>query len=263
MTVFESSSNDVLGIWSSAPVAAIESFGLGVESDQIDAVTYRVRLSSGSPDSMVEFENTNKTLNIIGDVLDNVPSRLVDLVDRMLEKRSLQASGISFDVQAETMLPQAEIELIEMLSVLPGSQDSEASFGMSEMVSDAWGVARAQFNDLAAQIDRDLLHFAWVETIYKDELLARTIINWGGDLQTALKSDGTSAQVPLHARAILSVVQTRHLRLRLFVTIASCSVKVASLLAVPGSVVLALPAVFQYVTKIVAQARDLNSIQVS
>ena len=80
-------------------------------------------------------------------------------------------------------------------------------------------------------------------------------------METQWQTDITPEQSSLHENSLMTAARTRHLRLRLFVTVATGSIKVASLMVSPGGPVLALPAVFQYVTQIVAQARELQSIQ--
>jgi hypothetical protein len=139
--------------------------------------------------------------------------------------------------------------------------DGEVSFGIGETINDAWGASRKQFDALITQIDRDVLHLAWVETTIAGQLLARTSVDWSGDAQTVWRDGASNEQLVLHQRNLRFVTQTRGMRFRLFITVTSGAARVATLMVTPGGAVLALPAIYQYVIKILAQAKELQSIQ--
>jgi len=257
MPVFESSFDDPLGMWAAAPAAQPVSFAVGEAPAPPEADVYRVNLSAQPEEARAELRQNEAAVVAVSAALDAIPARLEDLSQRT------PPAGISFAVSGGMEESGPEGELLVML----GETDRQAlsggvlSFGFGEQASQVWAEAKARFDGLMTQIDHDVLHLAWVETNIEQHLIARTIVNWDGDAQTAWLEEAGDEQAGLHERALRSVTQTRLLRLRMFITIASGAARLSVLMAAPGGAVLALPAVYQYVTKILAQAREMQSIQ--
>lgn len=266
MPVFETTVDDALGLWMTAPQAQTVSFGVGDDSGSPSEQLYRVNLPAGAVDAERVFGSTEAAFARIETALTEVPDRLDGLVQRTRENLQKQSSALSFDVLAESQETGPDALLLAQLAdVERGASglaaDGQVSFGLGGTISDAWGASKKQFGALITQIDRDLLHFAWVETTIGSQLIARTSVEWSGDAKTVWNDGSKVAQLVLHERNLRFVTQTRGLRFRLFVTVTSGAAKVAGLLATPGGALLALPAVYVYVTKILAQARELQSIQ--
>lgn len=267
MPIFETSAADPLGLWDSAPQSV--SFGIGdaePNSPQPVEAIYRVNLPADPAASKAAFRSSESAVEQVNAALESVPARLDGLVAQTQSNRQKQESGVSFDIQP--LEPGPESDLLSLLddadrAGLTGSVPGEVSFGLNEEISGALGAAKTQFESLLAQIDRDILHFAWVETTIAGQLIAHTTVDWSGDAQTAWAEGIDGEQASLHQSTLKTVTQTRNLRLRLFVTVASGAAKVASLMATPGGAVLALPVVYKYVLQIVAQARQLQIIQSS
>ena len=85
-------------------------------------------------------------------------------------------------------------------------------------------------------------------------------MGWSGKTTTLWAAEASGLEKALHQRALDLTSRTRHVKMRLFVTVTSGAAKVAVLTAA-GTPVLALPAVYQYVTKIVSLAKEYQSIQ--
>jgi hypothetical protein len=262
MPVFESSADDVLGLWMNIPFTGAVSFGLGEENATQDEQVYRAHLPASDSAAQEIFEFSQARLLRINEALNDVPQRLDQLVERSQKRRIESAQGLSFAATLSEQESDAESELLTLLAETDRDAAGGISFGIGDLTSQAWQSARAQFDALIAQIDRDVLHFAWVETDVAGQLIARTTIDWSGDTQTVFDAGISSNMAGLHENTLKTVTRTRQLRLRLFVTIASGSAKVAALLASPGGALLALPSVYQYVTQIAAQAGELQSIQI-
>ncbi len=272
-TIFQTlGTEDPLGLWTSVPApaqAGMVHFGIGDEESSApppDVPVFRVNLPANLAASREALRSSAATFEQVNSALDDVPGRLTDLVARTQERQQKQAAGVSFDVQSFEPEPGPEGDLLSLL----GDADAEAGaekasgdvhFGIGEPVSEAWLEAKSRFEALLEQINREVLHFAWVETNLGGRLISRTSVDWSGDAHTVWAEGVNAEQMALHQQTLKIVTQTRNMRLRLFVTVASGATKVAGLLATPGGAVLALPAVYQYVTKIVAQAKQLQSIQ--
>ena len=245
------------------PSIRLRQSGQALAPEPVEPV-FRVNLpadNASASDALSAREDYILSLNA---ALENVPARLDGLVARTQERQAKSVTGgVSFDT-SEFEQPETgpEGDLLAMLGDVE-AEEKTVSFGVPEAASAALEQARVGFDSLIAQINREVLHFAWVETNVSGALLARTTIGWTGDAETAFAEAVTDSQVTLHARSLRIVTQTRAMRLRLFITIATGAAKVSALLATPTGALLALPAVYQYVMQIVAQVKQLQSIQSS
>lgn len=270
--VFETSGmDDPLGLWTSTvPAAGTVSFSVGGDEPdpQPAEPVFRVNLPADNAAASQAMDAREQYIRNLDAALNNVPARLDGLVARTQERQQKAAQGgVSFDVSsAEETESGPESDLLSLLDDAEAeekAQSGEVSFGLQETASAALEQAKAGFETLTEQISREVLHFAWVETTIADALLARTTIGWTGDAQTAFAQGVNDFQVVLHNRNLRIVTQTRNIRLRLFITIATGAAKVSALLTTPTGAVLALPAVYQYVMQIIAQVKQLQSIQSS
>ncbi len=291
MSVFESSFDDPLGMWASDGTTASRApsaVSFGIETDRTTAssdrttasrdgttasrasapvteTVYRVNLPAQPAEAHAEFDHNQAVFERVGAELDNLPARLENFALRSAQSSASKA-GASFAVPSQENGGNPDDDLFALLMdadrEVSRSQAGQVSFGAGEVLSETWQDAKGRFEALLTQIDHDALHLAWVETSIAGQLIARTIVDWSGDAQTAWLGGSASdvEQTALHQRALASVTQTRLMRLRLFVTVAGGAARVAGLMAAPGGALLALPAVYQYVIKILAQARELPSI---
>jgi hypothetical protein len=265
--------NDPLGLWTPTVLGDV-SFSTGgdpsINSGQAEPAEpiFRVNLPADGGDAAAALAVNEDYIASLNAALENVPSRLDGLVARTQQRQQKAANtGLSFDVLSlEGQESGPEGDLLALLGDIEAEgkrASGEISFGIGETASAAWEQAKAGFEALMEQINRDVLHFAWVETNVGGSLIARTTIGWSGDAQTVFLDEIGEAQVSLHERSLQIVTQTRSLRLRLFITIASGATKISALVTTPAGAVMALPAVYQYVMQIVAQVKQLQSIQLS
>ena len=267
MDVFESSSTDVLGLWTGVPQSTGLSFGLDSDETQTgpfggEGEVYRTNLPTDPEAARDIFMTSASHFKRVEDALDEVPGRLDTLVANGLTVPAKVTTDTSFSTGEQVRPMTPEDELVSMLAgTRAGDNTSGESFGIGDSILESWEIFRTQFEALMTLVERDVLHFAWVETNVGGETVARTSINWGGDVQTIFAEDVEKTMASLHERTMGTVIRTRHLRLRLAVTVAGGAVKIAAALGGPAGPFLALPAVYQFVTSIVAQAAELQSIQ--
>ena len=267
MSIFEvTGSSDPLGLWDTTPQTV--SFGIGEEiASEAAAPVYRVNLpesleasSSALAEHLASFERMNAAL-------DEIPSQLDGLVRRtQATARQPPASRLLWLTPSPETGPEGE--LLTLLAdsdsaALSGTDLEGVSFGLSEVVSEALGQAKEKFDALLEQVNQDILHFAWVETKIAGLIIARTKVGWSGDSTTILNELTIREQTFLHQQTLEVVSQTRHLKLRLLLTVSGGAAKMAVLMAAPGGPMLALPAVYEYVMKILEQVKQMQSIQSS
>lgn len=268
MPVFETiGSSDPLGLWDSAPQSF--SFDIGDDNTLESAEpVYRVNLpenaeasSSALAENLANFERMNAAL-------DEIPLQLDGLVRRVQAIRQTAPHAVSFaaaDILRET---GPESELLSLLAIsdsasLSANEQEGASFGLMDEAGEALIQAKEKFEGFVEQVNHEFLHFAWVETKIGSQLIARTEVGWNGDSTTIWTEAPPPEQTSLHQRTLIFASRTRNLKLRLLLTVAGGAAKMAALFITPGGAVLALPAVYQYVVKILTQVRQLQSIQPS
>ena len=263
MSIFEATgSSDPLGLWE--PISQVVSFGMEDET-ALDAVVpvFRVNLPASVGAANNALSENLANFERMDTALAAVPGKLEGLVQRSVLIQQKAASGVAFsitDVQPESEL---ESELLSLMAIseadalgrpIPG----DVSFGIIDSAGEVLGQAKKKFENLVVQVNHEILHFAWVETVIAEKIVARTQVNWGGDALTILDDATSTEQLSLHQRTLQVVSRTRNLKLRLLFTVTSGAAKLAALMATPGGAVLALPAVYHYVIRILDQVKQLN-----
>jgi hypothetical protein len=263
MSIFESSCDDALGMWAATPapqpVSAV-SFSVQEQAAPSAGDIYRVNLPAQPQEAQALFDENEASFERVNAALQEIPARLDQL------GRISAAGGTSFAAQGFAPESGPEGELLALLGDADRQARAEVAGALNfaaptDPVSMAWQQVKTRFDALLTQINHDALHFAWVETNIAGLFVARTIINWNGDAQTAWVGAASPEQSLLHQRTLASVTRTRILRLRLFVTVTTGAARLTGMAVTPLGAVLALPAIYQYVTQILAQARELQSIQ--
>jgi len=240
------------GLWAArAPAVSFEA-GAALADD---APVWRVNLSADPRAAEQTFRQAERRLVAAQQALESVPERLENYA------RGAQMRGegqVSF-AAPEQGTPEAD--LTGLLDDFRAVESGQVSFGVREEAGQAWEQARAGFETLMQSINREVLHFAWVETKVEDDLLARTTVGWSGESQTLYSADITPAQIAQHSRTLYLASASRALKLRMFTTITTGAVKLTSLLATPGGAVLALPMAYKFVTQIMAQVQEYQALQ--
>ena len=266
MPIFEViGSSDPLGLWDSNP--QVVSFGVGEENtpEPIGPV-YRVNFSDN-----LEFSNNALAENLASfermkAALDQVPTQLNGLVRRVHEeKQQKAASGVSVvlaDLQPES---GPEGELLSLLAIsdsaaLGGTGQEGVSFGLISAASEVLGPAKEKFEALLEQVDHEILHFAWVELKIAGQIIARTKVGWSASHTIWIEAISIE-QMVMHTRTLKVVSLTRHLKLHLLLTVVIGAAKMAQLMVAPGGAVVAQPAVYDYVKKILDQVKEIRSVQ--
>jgi hypothetical protein len=248
---------DPLGLWSAPPAAV--SFDIGGAAAADEAPVWRANLPADAAAAAETMRRAEAQLAASAQALEGIPNRLDDFVAR---SRPRGEGAVSFDTAAfavEQGTPEAGL-LGVMDSVHAAETGQPVSFGVGEMAGEAWAQAKVQFQGFMDQVNREVLHFAWVETAVAGELVARTSVDWGGDADTVYSADITPDQLALHGRTLSLAAASRNLKLRMFTTITTGAAKIAILLATPAGAVMALPAAYKYVNQILGEARQYQEL---
>jgi hypothetical protein len=264
---------DPLGLWTAVSASAVH-FGIEDESaaPPPDTPVYRVQLPDDSTAADAAFREREARLQRSAQVLESIPGRLEDLVARTQARQKVAGSqAVHFGIdELGGGENAAESELLNLVADVDASRASapaagaQVEFGIvDEVINPAIEQAKSQFNALLDQVNREVLHYAWVETVLLDQTLARTSVDWSGDAETVWVDGIALEQSVLHKRSLRFATQSRALKMRLVMTITGGAAKVAALMTNPAGAVLALPVVYRYVSQILAQATELNVLKES
>lgn len=266
MPVFETTASDPFDLWQAAPQPV--SFALGDENpaapEPVELV-YSVNLPASFEASSQALSERESRFAQLDGALTSVPARLEALVTRLQAARPEGQGGVSFALPASEADSTPEGELLALLAesetaARSGSGPEGVSFAFNEPTSAASREARSGFENFLAQLNHEVLHFAWVETKISNQFIARTEVGWSSAAKTFWVVGLSAQQQALHQRALTLTLRTRQVKMRLFATVASGAAKVAVLTAA-GTPVAALPAMYQYVTKLIALAKESQSTQ--
>jgi hypothetical protein len=80
-------------------------------------------------------------------------------------------------------------------------------------------------------------------------------VGWTGDAETIWPQPRHPEQVALHWNTLDLALQSRTTLLRTLIIVTHGAVKISSLLAMPGGVVLALPAIWKFINRLMDEYR--------
>lgn len=264
---------DPLGLWTAVPESAVH-FGIEDESaaPPPDTPVYRVQLPEDTAAAEAAFREREARMQQSAKALESIPGRLDDLVARTQARQKVaESQAVHFGIdELGTGEDAAESELLNLVADLDASGASapaagaQVEFGIvDEVISPAIEQAKSQFNALLNQVNREVLHFAWVETVMLGQSLARTSVDWSGDAETVWVDGISLEQTVLHSRSLRFATHSRALKMRLAMTVTGGAAKVAALMTNPAGAVLALPVVYRYVSQVLAQAAELKALKES
>lgn len=232
----------LFGLWQSALPSLAVSFAAGSPPT---APTWRVHLSGEWQTATAQLDAAKQRLQQTHSALDNVPERLTTLV-------TTRSSDLSFST---TPLAQPETALLRMIDELEGSP-ADISFGIGGDLRQHWDELHQQYRAFIARIDQTILHAAWVETDLDGQLIGRTALAWDGDGGTIWRRELSREQIELHQRSLALAIESRATLLRMLGLVMRGAALLATTLATPGGLVMALPAAWKFVNDVIAEIKQ-------
>jgi hypothetical protein len=110
---------------------------------------------------------------------------------------------------------------------------------------------RQRLDGLMDSVNRQLLHFAWVDTTLDGLLVARTTVDWGGDLTTLWNPGLLPEQSTAHCRSLSLALASRAANLRTILTVSKIAGKIALAVATPLGPLQAMSLGWQFVQEVV------------
>jgi hypothetical protein len=227
------------------------------EAGGVSAPVWRLPLPADPEKAETQLRERQALLESSQAALEGVPER----IDRLLEGTRLASSGrIAFDIEAAQALPEPETDLLASLQSL-----RQPLLGVSFAVDEEQrGKLEAAFERFNADIDRllrTISHFAWVETEVGEKLIARTIVSWDGDADTAWGTELKPLEYQDHQRSLSQALASRNIILHAILVTVQSAAKLAVLLATPGGALLALPLAWKFVNQILTDVEKFQNLQ--
>lgn len=232
---------DPFGLWEEPPprAAGDVSYTPGEAPPEEAAAVWEVDLEQ----AQTALERREQTLESMETGLTDASLRL----DRFLDSQGDTGRQISYDSgpSAENMLLLALAEVDPERYSTPG----EVSYGWQDLLK--WGEMRDQFKAFADLMNRQLLQFVWVDTRENEKVIARTKINWTGDLNGYWTAGLSARQVAVHEKSLQLAVRARGDNLRLYLKVIQMAVRIARAVTTPMGVVDALALAWQFVQDVI------------
>ncbi|MCG8347377.1 MAG: hypothetical protein MI924_06305 [Chloroflexales bacterium] len=224
------------------------SFGTSANPDS-DITYWRANISANPAVAADQFAAAQTRLQSSQQALDLVEKRLHNLVS-MRNPAARIVLGGAWLASPE----QAVLQLIDELAV----DHLGISFGGTDQIREGWERANAQFRAFVERINRQIAHYAWVETRIEGQLVGRTIIDWSSDMRTVWATGVGSAQIAMHQQTLDLALSSREMLLRSFVLATRGAVILSVLLTVPGGIMMALPATLKFINDVMAELTPGN-----
>lgn len=214
-----------LGPWRARPAAVSFATDGGREP-----TIFRMDLPAGVGAAEAALDTADGWAGATLTRLDTVPERLDAALAHV-------RAGISFDANPQP----ADAWLMSSLR-----DPAAVAFGVSDRVKQALGA----IVDMATRL-------AWVETRIDSVLLARTRISIGGDIDTVAKALITGADMQIHLRSVAAARAAKSAWMRIMAMVTNVARALAKFVISPVAGVLALPQAWQYIQRILAEAKLL------
>jgi hypothetical protein len=182
----------------------------------------------------------------------------------------LNNESVSYDIAGSgTALADSPEEklLWSLVSTSEGAEPAGGmvSFGLLDHLPAIpnWGDLQGRFNQLMDSVNRQLLHFAWVDTLMAGVFLARTTINWGGDMTSVWAQGVLPGQVQMHNRSLALAVQSRHNNLRTVTTVARLASGLALAFSTPLGAARLMALSWQFIHEVLVPFLQTDSEEIT
>ncbi len=253
MTLQEFPIPDILAGWDMPRAAAPSALSFGVEEAAEEIPVWRTSLPADPAEAEAQLDQAEQQLRAVQAALETVPER----VDALAARAAQGAAGVvSFGVET---LPGADTELLDLLASA-GAETGGVSFGVAGISVGNWQQAQEFFTTSLQRLSGAITRLALVETSVGGQAVGRTVINWSGDLDTAWLPPVLQERQSQHERSLRTALAARNLLLNMLIVTLQSAGKISAALAVPGGVVMALPAVWKYVNRIINEVEQFQKL---
>ena len=241
----------LLSMWATR-VAPREALSFSADATRTDdATVWRVTLSGDARSAAQQLAHMETRLAASERALDDATTRMNALL--------ASPATVSFDTMT---WPTPERELLSALRA-DSRRSQPVSFGVGERLDAEWRQLTVQYQRVLTQLEQSVGHYAWVETDVGGQLVARTAIGWLGDMQTVWRDRCAAADRELHGRSLNVALTSRRALVRMVgVTArgAALLVSLPALLTTPVGALIAVPTVWRFVSQVLVEWEQRDTI---
>ncbi len=240
----------ILAAWETGPAGKQAGLSFGLDEAAEDLPVWRTSLPADPAAADAMLDRAERQLEATQAALEAVSRRVEALA------AGSAAGAASFGVER---LPDAEAELLDLLTPAAAGQTG-LSFGLTDISLGGFQQAQEFFASSLQRLSGAITRLALVETSAGGALVGRTVIDWSGDLETAWQPPLLPERQRQHERSLQNALTARTLLMRMLFTSAQSAAKIAAALAVPGGPIMALPAVWKFMTRIMHDMEQLSEL---
>lgn len=235
---------DLLGLWTTVPAPQLEAVAFDTLDPAAETATvWRADYPADPGQAAGALEDARRSLAAAEMALDEVPARL----DLYLVRERV---GVSYALpMAEARPDLAEDDLSLMLAEMRGTMP-DVSFAAEGGLADRWEEAFQFFQSFTEQLKQMAAHYTWVETRVEGRLVGQTAVGWTGDVETILVDSLDPELMQLHEQTLQLALASRQMLLRTSAMILANATKISALIATPGGIALAIPAVLRFINQV-------------
>jgi hypothetical protein len=235
---------DLLGLWTTVSAPQLEAVAFDTRDPAAEAApVWRADYPADPGQAAGALEDARRSLAAAEMALDEVPARL-DLYamrERVGVSYALPAPGVGAGL--------AEDDLSLMLAEMRGTMPA-VSFEAEGGLVGRWEEAFQFFQSLTERLKQMAAHYTWVETRVEGRLVGQTAVSWTGDVETILVDTLDPELAQLHEQTLQLALASRQMLLRTSAMILANATKISALIATPGGIALAIPAVLRFINQV-------------
>ncbi len=163
------------------------------------------------------------------------------------------------DARLSRAIGERSIDIDELVDELAGQAGAAGPQSFASGDDDRGGLV-AGVEAALSGIARTVTSSGAVETHVAGALIARTEISWTGDLHTFVAPQHGAELMSLHRRSVLLSLRTKNAWRQLLVTVLQGTARLAGIATGAGAI-MALPAVWSFVRKVLADVEHLRRVR--
>jgi hypothetical protein len=231
-------------LWTTVPAPQLESVAFDISEEVPETVPiWRADYPADPDQASGVLQDAQRSLIAAEKALDEAPARL----DRYLMQERV---GVSFAPPTPGTQPsRAEDDLSLMLAEMRGAVPA-VSFEAEGGFAGRWDEALQFFQSFTERLKQMAAHYTWVETRVEGRLVGQTAVSWTGDVDTFLVDSLDPDLMRLHEQTLRLALASRQMLLRTSAMILANATKISALIATPGGIVLAIPAVLRFINQV-------------
>lgn len=232
---------EVLGLWTPQPLSPGDAVSFAAVPKATDQGPVWRASYPPDPDQAARLlDEAEEKLEASRAALAASPARLDAYVAR-------GPAGVAFGLPTgDAVAGQPESDLALLLVDMQRGAPA-VDFGLGDQLAARWEEAVQAFEGFMEQVQQIMGHYAWVETRLGGRLVGQTAVTWTGDVDSVLLDRLASDQLGLHQRTLRLALESRRTMLRTSSLVLTYAVKLSVLLATPGGIALAIPAVLRFI----------------